>query len=91
MPNENNSSATLKTAEGEDERALFEAVASDHGLWPKAIERDAKGNYLLLTTANGWMWWQHARSTPTAAPQAVAAQAPTAAAVLEFNEWIKRE
>ena len=44
------------------ERELFEAVASDNGKWPKAIERDAKGNYLLLTTANGWMWWREARS-----------------------------
>ena len=43
------------------ERAKFEAVASDDGKWPQAIERDAKGNYLLLTTAHGWMWWQAAR------------------------------
>lgn len=84
MTAQNNSSATLKTAKGEHERALFEAVASDHGLWPKAIERDAKGNYLLLTTANGWMWWQHARSMPAAAPQAVAPQAP--AAVPDWEE-----
>ncbi|MDH1429138.1 hypothetical protein N5J23_04960 [Comamonas aquatica] len=48
------------------ERALFEAVASDDGKWPQAIERDAKGNYLLLTTANGWMWWQAARRAPAA-------------------------
>lgn len=46
------------------ERAKFEAVASDYGECPKAIERDAKGNYLLLTTANGWMWWQAARRAP---------------------------
>ena len=46
------------------ERELFEAVASDSGKWPKAIERDAKGNYLLLTTANGWMWWREARRAP---------------------------
>ena len=50
------------------ERAKFEAVASDDGKWPQAIERDAKGNYLLLTTAHGWMWWQAARSA-TAAPE----------------------
>lgn len=49
----------------EQERKLFEAVASDDGKWPQAIERDAKGNYLLLTTANGWMWWQAARRAPT--------------------------
>ena len=48
------------------ERKLFEAFASDNGNWPKAIERDAKGNYLLLTTENGWMWWQAARSAPAA-------------------------
>ena len=46
------------------ERKLFEAFASDNGNWLKAIERDARGNYLLLTTAVGWMWWQAARSAP---------------------------
>ena len=54
------------THQEEAERAAFEAVASDDGKWPKAIERDAKGNYLLLTTANGWMWWQAARRAPAA-------------------------
>lgn len=49
------------TQSTEQERAEFEAVASDNGKWPQAVERDAKGNYLLLTTANGWMWWQAAR------------------------------
>lgn len=48
------------------ERKLFEAFASDDGKWLKAIERDAKGNYLLLTTAVGWMWWRAARSAPAA-------------------------
>ena len=48
------------------ERKLFEAFASDNGNWLKAIERDARGNYLLLTTAVGWMWWQAARSAPAA-------------------------
>lgn len=52
------------TQSTEQERALFEAVASDDGKWPQAIERDGKGNYLLLTTANGWMWWQAARRAP---------------------------
>ena len=50
----------------EQERKLFEAVASDDGKWPQAIERDAKGNYLLLTTANDWMWWQAARQAQVA-------------------------
>lgn len=49
------------TASTEQERAEFEAVASDYGACPKAIERDAKGNYLLMHTATGWMWWQAAR------------------------------
>lgn len=44
-----------------DERAAFEMVASDNGRWPKAIERDANGNYLLMVTASGWSWWQAAR------------------------------
>ena len=48
----------------EQERKLFEAFASDNGNWLKAIERDARGNYLLLTTAVGWMWWQAARRAP---------------------------
>lgn len=49
------------------ERELFEAFASDNGKWLKDIERDARGNYLLLTTAVGWMWWRAARSAPAAA------------------------
>lgn len=48
------------------DRAEFEAVASDYGECPKAIERDAKGNYLLMHTATGWMWWQSARRAPAA-------------------------
>ncbi len=52
------------TQSTEQERKLFEAFASDNGKWLKAIERDARGNYLLLTTAVGWMWWQAARSAP---------------------------
>lgn len=54
------------TQSTEQERKLFEAVASDDGKWPQAIERDTEGNYLLLTTANGWMWWQAARRAPAA-------------------------
>lgn len=45
----------------EQERELFEAFASDNGKWMKSIERDAHGNYRLLTTSAGWMWWQAAR------------------------------
>lgn len=44
----------------EQSRELFEAFASDNGKWMKAIERDANGNYRLLTTNTGWLWWQAA-------------------------------
>ena len=54
------------TQNTDQERELFEAFASDNGKWLKVIERDARGNYLLLTTAVGWMWWQAARSAPAA-------------------------
>mgnify|MGYP003599080275 CR=1 FL=1 len=54
------------TQNTDQERELFEAFASDNGKWLKAIERDAKGNYLLLTTVVGWMWWRAARSAPAA-------------------------
>ena len=67
------------------ERELFEAVASDNGKWPKAIERDARGNYLLLTTANGWMWWREARSLLADVP-APAAQAQMLRKALEYIE-----
>lgn len=43
-----------------DERAAFEAWMSDDGQFPKAIERDRNGNYLLSTAANGWRVWQAA-------------------------------
>lgn len=52
----------------EQERAEFEAWASDNGKWPKAIERDSKGDYLLLQTATGWMWWQEAWQAASRAP-----------------------
>lgn len=52
------------TASTGQERELFEAFASDNGKWLKAIERDAHGNYRLLTTNVGWMWWQAARQGP---------------------------
>lgn len=54
------------TQNTDQERELFEAFASDNRNWLKAIERDARGNYLLLTTAVGWMWWRAARSAPAA-------------------------
>ena len=50
----------MACANKEQERELFEAFASDNGKWMKAIERDAHGNYRLLTTSIGWLWWQAA-------------------------------
>ena len=50
----------------DQDRELFEAFTSDNGKWLKAIERDAHGNYRLLTTSVGWLWWQAARSAPAA-------------------------
>lgn len=47
-------------ANTEQSRELFEAFASDNGKWMKAIERDEYGNYRLLTTSVGWLWWQAA-------------------------------
>ena len=47
-------------ANTEQSRELFEAFASDNGKWMKAIERDEYGNYRLLTTNAGWLWWQAA-------------------------------
>lgn len=50
------------TQNTDQDRELFEAFASDNGDWLKAVERDAKGNYRMLTTNTGWLWWQAACS-----------------------------
>lgn len=50
----------MACANTEQSRELFEAFASDNGKWMKAIERDEYGNYRLLTTNAGWLWWQAA-------------------------------
>lgn len=52
----------------EQMRAEFEALASDQGKWPKAIERDAKGDYMLMQIAAGWQWWQQAWQAATKQP-----------------------
>lgn len=41
-------------------REKFEAWASDDGKWPKAVERNARGNYLLASTGTAWTVWQAA-------------------------------
>lgn len=40
------------------ERKLFEHWYSDEGKYPKAIERAAKGDYLLMQTHVAWGVWQ---------------------------------
>ena len=44
----------------DDDRRRFEAWASDDGAWPKAIERDAAGQYKLSITAHSWTVWRAA-------------------------------
>ena len=41
-----------------DERAAFEAWYSEDGKWPKAIERDENGSYILMSAANAWIAFQ---------------------------------
>lgn len=41
-----------------DERARFEAWMSDNGAWPKAVERNSKGDYLLSQAGFAWRVWQ---------------------------------
>lgn len=41
-------------------RQRFERWYSDDGKSPKAVERDGRGGYLLLQTANAWTVWQAA-------------------------------
>lgn len=56
----------------DDDRRRFEAWASDDGTWPKAIERDASGQYKLSITAHSWTVWRAAIAADRAlnAPQA---------------------
>ena len=41
-------------------RAEFEKFMSDDGKWPKAIERDGAGNYILMQSASSWRVWEEA-------------------------------
>jgi len=47
-----------------NDREQFERWASDEGLSPRAIEKDAQGNYKLMQVASDWRVWQAARATP---------------------------
>lgn len=44
-----------------DAREKFEAWMSDNGLWPRAVEKSASGNYLLMATHTNWQAWCAAR------------------------------
>lgn len=48
---------TIKDSLTVDERAAFEAWASDDGEFPKAVERSGHG-YKLMQTQTYWMAWQ---------------------------------
>jgi hypothetical protein len=49
-------------------RVLFETDASDHGKWPRAIERNASG-YVLSQTHVAWLNWQRAAAALATSPQ----------------------
>lgn len=42
------------------EREAFEALMTDGGKWPKAVERTPSGDYRLALTATAWRTWQAA-------------------------------
>ena len=48
----------IQQAEVTDERAAFEEWATNEGKWPKAVDRDHNGCYLLLQTSYAWTVWQ---------------------------------
>jgi hypothetical protein len=41
-------------------REKFERWESDNGQWPRAIERDVRGQYRLIQAVNDWRVWQAA-------------------------------
>ena len=43
-----------------DSREAFEAWMSDDGMWPKAVERNSDGVYVLMDVASKWTAWQKA-------------------------------
>ncbi len=45
-------------------RRNFEFYMSDGGTYPRAIERDSKGGYMLATAMHAWTVWQAAVGTP---------------------------
>ena len=41
-------------------RAAFEDDMSSQWEWPQAVEKNAQGDYILMTTASAWETWQRA-------------------------------
>ena len=46
----------------ESMREEFEDFASDQYEWPQAIEKNADGEYKLMTTYQAWITWQASRA-----------------------------
>ena len=68
-----------------DERAAFEEWATNEGKWPKAVDRDHNGCYLLLQTSYAWTVWQ-ARSILALRPERVPMTWPKARDVGRFGD-----
>lgn len=64
----------------QQERAAFEAWATDNGEYPKAVERDSAGNYRLLKVHTDWIAWQAARAA------LAAQQVPADTAIQQLQE-----
>ena len=47
----------------ESMREEFEEFASDQYEWPQAIEKNADGEYKLMTTYQAWITWQASRAS----------------------------
>lgn len=48
------------SAEDFSRQELFEDWMSDQGVWPKAVAKDSRGEYLLMQTASAWVAWRAA-------------------------------
>lgn len=79
----------------EDEREAFEAEWSDNGRWPKAIERDAHGDYKLMATQSAWGAWDRGWRAALSTAAVTAAEVPLSndealdqiQHVFEHDEW----
>lgn len=57
MATQENQPDSGKTTQDEMRKA-FEHWYSDEGQWPKAVERDSKGRYVLAGATAAWDAWQ---------------------------------